>query len=76
MSCSTELGTDWPLVVHPMSAAVKTPSRPWWMSVLLLLVAFGLCSGCKTTDDDLVERPWNAPKSWETGLPAGMLEGR
>ncbi|MBX3734439.1 MAG: hypothetical protein KF791_17825 [Verrucomicrobiae bacterium] len=33
-------------------------------------------TGCKTTDDDYVERPWNAPKSWETGLPAGMMEGR
>lgn len=45
---------------------------PW----LLLMLGLGLCGGCKTTEDDMVERPWNAPKSWETGLPAGMLEGR
>lgn len=47
----------------------------------LLLVALGLlgfAAGCaSTTDsDNLSERPWNAPKSWENGLPAGMMEGR
>jgi len=46
------------------------------MSMMFLLVLAAVSGGCKTTDDDMVERPWNAPKSWETGLPAGMLEGR
>lgn len=47
----------------------------------LLLVALGLlgfAAGCASTadSDNLSERPWNAPKSWENGLPAGMMEGR
>lgn len=35
-------------------------------------------TGCATTDDseNLSERPWNTPKSWEGGMPAGMMEGR
>jgi len=34
-------------------------------------------SGCATADPDNVsQRPWNSPKGWETGLPAGMFEGR
>lgn len=45
----------------------------------LLLAAVTLAvfffTGCKT-DDGLTERPWNAPKSWETGLPSQMNEGR
>lgn len=46
--------------------------------LLFLLVITGLClGGCATQDpDNLSSRPWNAPKSWETGLPSGMLEGR
>jgi hypothetical protein len=47
--------------------------------VLLLLLAsatLGLI-GCATTEsENLSERPWNSPKSWETGLPSGMMEGR
>jgi hypothetical protein len=44
----------------------------------LLLVAFGfvalLSSGCATTDpENMSERPWNAPKNWEHGLPTGMM---
>ena len=45
---------------------------------LLLLTLAGLsllATGCKT-DDELSSRPWNAPKSWENGLPASMTEGR
>jgi hypothetical protein len=48
----------------------------------ILLLAFSAlvlfaASGCATTEDDtLTERPWNAPKSWETGLPTGMMQGR
>jgi hypothetical protein len=45
---------------------------------LLLLVFAGLVvSGCATTEpDNMSARPWAAPKNWETGLPAGMTEGR
>jgi len=43
---------------------------------LLVLAALTL-SGCATADpDNLSERPWNAPKTWENGLPSGMFEGR
>jgi hypothetical protein len=47
----------------------------WLWLVLAILSSFGLM-GCKTTDDPSNEavRPWNAPKTWETGLPSGMWE--
>jgi hypothetical protein len=37
-----------------------------------------LLTGCASTDDadNVSERPWNAPRNWEGGLPAGMMEGR
>ncbi|HNQ88553.1 MAG TPA: hypothetical protein PKM73_08065 [Verrucomicrobiota bacterium] len=46
--------------------------------VMLALVAAAVLSGCASTDDseNLSERPWNAPRSWEHGLPSGMFEGR
>ena len=52
--------------------------RGGWLALALALVATALLSGCSTTDDaeNRSERPWNAPKSWEGGLPAGMTEGR
>jgi len=48
---------------------------------VLLLIALALValasSGCATTDSENVSaRPWNAPKSWENGLPSSMTEGR
>lgn len=52
------------------------------VSRLLVGLALGAVaaalSGCKTTEDDMSrnERPWNAPKSWESGLPSSMFEGR
>lgn len=48
-------------------------------SLLLLLAAFipAIGTGCSTTDpENISERPWNAPKSWETGMPAGMMNQR
>jgi len=43
----------------------------------LLLAAFGFAlfaSGCASTEPDNVsERPWNAPQSWEHGLPGGIM---
>jgi len=42
-----------------------------WLTVLLGLM------GCATTEsENLSERPWNAPKGWETGLPSTINEGR
>ena len=52
----------------------------FWNRFALLLgvlsVAFAI--GCSTTDepDNVSERPWNAPKGWEHGLPTGLMEGR
>jgi len=47
------------------------------LTILLTLVALALpFAGCKTDDSDMAERPWNAPKSWETGLPSTLTEGR
>jgi hypothetical protein len=51
-------------------------------AVCLLLVLTGsilVFSGCATgteDSDNASVRPWNAPKSWETGLPSNMTEGR
>lgn len=49
------------------------------LGVLLagILLVWGT-SGCASTQDaeNLSERPWNAPRSWEHGLPSGMFEGR
>ncbi len=48
-----------------------------WPFLLLLVLAALTLSGCATADpDNLSERPWNAPKTWENGLPSGMFEGR
>jgi hypothetical protein len=49
-----------------------------WLFYLwvLALCALGAGGCASTSDEELSQRPWNAPKSWETGLPSGMLEGR
>ena len=47
--------------------------------MLLLLAVVVSGTGCATTDDeraDVSERPWNTPKTWETGLPPGMMNPR
>jgi hypothetical protein len=47
------------------------------LSLLGLLVLLSAAAGCATADsDNAAERPWNAPKSWEHGLPPSILEGR
>lgn len=49
------------------------------LGIAAALMAMALVSGCKTTEEDLSnsnERPWNTPKSWESGLPSSMYEGR
>jgi hypothetical protein len=46
-------------------------------SVGLLFIVIGLSWGCATSsEENVAERPWNAPKNWEHGLPPSMLEGR
>lgn len=48
-----------------------------WVLVGLTAAVVLLGSGCTTTEaDNQSSRPWAAPRSWETGLPAGILEGR
>jgi hypothetical protein len=45
----------------------------------LLFIVVGLGWGCASSSvdsDNMAERPWNAPKNWEHGLPPSMLEGR
>ena len=46
--------------------------------VLVVALAFGaMLTGCASTDsENLSERPWNSPKTWETGLPSNINEGR
>jgi hypothetical protein len=41
-------------------------------ALLLLVVSFGV--GCVTEPENVSERPWNAPKNWENGLPTGMMQ--
>lgn len=43
-----------------------------------VLTAGGFLTGCTTpeTAENESERPWNAPRSWEHGLPGMMNEGR
>ena len=44
------------------------------LTAFLSLSAFSV-GGCRT-EDELIGRPWNTPKSWESGLPSAMTEGR
>ena len=61
-----------------MSEGGFRPSRWCRWGGLLLLGLFAWCfTGCATNDADAEsERPWNAPQSWETGLPPQMYERR
>jgi len=54
---------------------MKAAAKFCW--VLAWLALMGAGEGCATTDtDNAAERPWNAPKSWENGLPPSIMEGR
>lgn len=46
--------------------------------VILLLASVALIlGGCATADpDNASARPWNSPKTWESGLPSNVYEGR
>jgi hypothetical protein len=57
-----------------MSAALRAMRLA--TGVWLVLVALWL-TGCKTPDpENQSERPWATPRSWETGLPTSIMEGR
>lgn len=48
-----------------------------WLAALFLGLTLGVvAAGCATNEENLSERPWNTPKSWETGLPTGLTEER
>jgi hypothetical protein len=54
--------------------------KSWLSRILIGVVLIGTMSfltGCKTTEnEDLSQRPWNAPMNWEHGLPSSMMERR
>ena len=57
-----------------MTNFLSVPRR----AVLLLLFALALgAAGCATSEpENASARPWNSPKSWETGgFPSTMNEG-
>ena len=57
--------------------AMKNRFNRQTLLLVLATLTVLLTSACKTTDEDVEnERPWNTPKSWESGLPAGMMQGR
>ena len=54
---------------------MRLHSKVLW--VFLFAALLGAAAGCATTDsDNAAERPWNAPKNWEHGLPPSIMEGR
>lgn len=57
-----------------MKPSLASPCR--WFPAFFALVLAALASGCASNNENLSERPWNAPRSWETGLPSGMMEER
>ncbi|HVK59239.1 MAG TPA: hypothetical protein VM735_10690 [Candidatus Kapabacteria bacterium] len=47
------------------------------LALLVLSAAALFATGCATTEpENMSERPWNAPKSWEHGMPTGMTPQR
>lgn len=51
--------------------------RSFSLGLLALACLALLLGGCATSEpDNASARPWNAPKTWETGLPSGAFEGR
>lgn len=44
---------------------------------LAAVAAVFVFSGCANSDvDNMSERPWNSPKTWESGVPQTMMQGR
>jgi len=55
---------------------MKNVLTNWRVLILLAFVLVG-AGGCSTTPpENYSERPWNTPRSWETGLPSSLTEGR
>jgi hypothetical protein len=55
---------------------VKAARVGIWLLLALALATIAM-AGCATAESENVsERPWNSPKSWENGLPSSMTEGR
>ena len=51
--------------------------RSLLLGFLLLASVAAFLGGCATSEpDNASARPWNAPKTWETGLPSSAFEGR
>jgi len=51
---------------------------PRWLLALLLASAVMSLTGCASDDkqpENMSERPWNAPTSWDNGLPSSLTEG-
>ncbi len=47
------------------------------MFLLLLVLAGFAAGGCASTEsENMSERPWSSPQTWETGLPSGMMDQR
>ena len=51
------------------------------MKKIIILLAIGYAVlggfGCATTEsENASERPWNAPRGWEYGLPSSFYENR
>ena len=60
-----------------IKSCIKFRAMKAFSKLLLLAVGLAFSIGCATTEEDnLSERPWNAPKSWESGLPQQMMQGR
>jgi len=50
-------------------------SHSRWAFLLLLAVGMLSWVGCASTEsENMSERPWNTPQTWENGLPSGMLD--
>ena len=49
----------------------------WLLALLLASMVVGV-AGCASNSADsqnVSERPWNAPASWDNGLPSSLTEG-
>ena len=54
-----------------MKLLISSPS--WTFLLLLALLALGSWGCASTESENMSERPWNAPQSWENGLPGGLM---
>lgn len=51
-------------------------NKRWFLLILMAFVLLGAAGCSTTTPENYSERPWNTPRSWETGLPSSLTEGR